>query len=108
MAAVAEGLWVKTSVGGLPVTTRIRTCGRWSGMASPGNPWIICTLWWAEYHIARAKAPEDLEKARRLLHWVVDHALGSGLLPEQLHPHTGSPISVTPLPGPTPPMCSLW
>ena len=45
----------------------------------------------------RAKEPQDLEKARRLLHWVVDHALDSGLLPEQLHPQTGSPISVTPL-----------
>ncbi|MGI6557957.1 MAG: glycoside hydrolase family 15 protein [Limnochordia bacterium] len=98
MEAVAEGLWVKTSVGGLARYNEDPYLRAIAGDACiPGNPWVICTLWWADYHIARAKEPQDLEKARRLLHWVVDHALDSGLLPEQLHPQTGSPISVTPL-----------
>ncbi len=63
----------------------------------PGNPWIICTLWRAQYQIAIAQTLSDLEPALALLSWAVDHAAQSGVLPEQLHPFTGEPLSVSPL-----------
>ncbi len=64
---------------------------------TPGNPWFICTLWLAQWKIAIAANPADLEGARRLLDWTVAHQLPGGLLSEQVHPHTGEPLSVSPL-----------
>ena len=63
----------------------------------PGNPWIICTLWRAQYHIATAHTAQDLEPALSLLLWATEHAAQSGILPEQLHPFTGEHLSVSPL-----------
>jgi GH15 family glucan-1,4-alpha-glucosidase len=63
----------------------------------PGNPWVICTLWRAQYVIARAKSFEDLKEAEGLLEWCVSRAEASGVLAEQHHPYTGEPISVSPL-----------
>ncbi len=65
--------------------------------SAPGNPWIITTLWLAEYHIAHAKREKDLEFAKELFRWVADRALSSGILSEQCHPRTGAPLSVAPL-----------
>lgn len=65
--------------------------------AVPGNPWFICTLWHAQWQIATASDPEDLEAPRETLRWAQDHALSTGVLPEQIHPYDGSPISVSPL-----------
>lgn len=62
-----------------------------------GNPWILTTLWYAEYLIARAKNDADLERVRSIFSWVVKHAELSGVLPEQLEPATGAGISATPL-----------
>ena len=36
-------------------------------------------------------------KTIKTLEWVASHALSSGILPEQLNPYTGEPISATPL-----------
>ena len=63
----------------------------------PGNPWFICTLWVAQWLIAVARSGEDLVPARAVLDWVADHQLPGGLLSEQLDPHTGAPLSVSPL-----------
>jgi GH15 family glucan-1,4-alpha-glucosidase len=63
----------------------------------PGNPWIICTLWVAEWEIARAKTLEDLAEPFNLLCWTYKQAMESGVLPEQLNPLTGEPLSVAPL-----------
>lgn len=63
----------------------------------PGNPWIICTLWAAQWHIARAKTREDCQRGLDLLLWAAQRAMESGLLPEQIHPETGEPLSVSPL-----------
>jgi len=63
----------------------------------PGNPWIIISLWLAEYYIARAANKDDLQPAIKIFEWSVKHALETGMLPEQLHPHSGAPISVAPL-----------
>ena len=63
----------------------------------PGNPWIITTLWAAQWDIARAKNTIDLAKARVAIEWAARYATESGILPEQLNPHTGAPLSVAPL-----------
>jgi GH15 family glucan-1,4-alpha-glucosidase len=63
----------------------------------PGNPWFICTLWLADYRIAAARNLEDLERAVEILEWVVERALPSGVLAEQVDPQTGAPLSVSPL-----------
>ncbi len=95
--AVEQHLWIKTGSGGVAryegddyqrATSRDKT---------PGNPWIVCTLWLAQYRIAAARNMQALELALPLLLWVVEKALPSGILPEQIHPETGEFISVSPL-----------
>ena len=63
----------------------------------PGNPWFMCTMWLAQWYIATAKAQEDLAPAKRMIDWAVAHQLTGGLLSEQLDPHTGAALSVSPL-----------
>jgi len=63
----------------------------------PGNPWIISTLWLAQYQIATARTREDLKQVLAALEWVCARALPSGVLPEQIHPLTGEHLSVSPL-----------
>lgn len=63
----------------------------------PGNPWIICTLWLADYLIQRAAGQAELDEALDLIKTVAARSLPSGVLPEQYHPHTGAPLSVSPL-----------
>ncbi|MDP3735206.1 MAG: glycoside hydrolase family 15 protein [bacterium] len=63
----------------------------------PGNPWIISTLWYAQYLIAIAEKTRELEEALVWLNWTVDRANGAGMLPEQVDPHTGAPVSASPL-----------
>ena len=65
--------------------------------SATGNPWFICTLWLAEYYLARAATADELAPAIQLLEWVADNALPSGVLAEQLDPVTGGPVSVSPL-----------
>jgi GH15 family glucan-1,4-alpha-glucosidase len=63
----------------------------------PGNPWVLTTLWYAEYLIANAKTEMDFNRIRDIFSWVVLHAQPSGVLSEQLHPHTGEQVGATPL-----------
>lgn len=95
METVRDRLWVDTEVGGL---------ARYEGDAYhrvddalPGNPWFVCTLWLAQWITAKAESLDDLEPALDLLNWAADHALRSGVMAEQVHPHTGEPLSVSPL-----------
>ena len=62
-----------------------------------GNAWFICTLWLADYYIARAETKDDLQKALEILNGRSKRALPSGVLAEQVHPMTGEPVSVSPL-----------
>jgi glucoamylase len=62
-----------------------------------GNAWFICTLWLAEFYIAKAKIISDLEPAMKLIQWCVDRALPSGVLSEQFDPVSGMQTSVSPL-----------
>ena len=99
MRAVHDRLWVKTSVGGLAryENDAYHQVERNDFQKVPGNPWFICTLWWAQYLLARAKRPDDLAEALKILAWVADHALPSGVLAEQVNPYTDEPLSVSPL-----------
>ncbi len=58
-----------------------------------GNPWIVTSLWMAQYY-SRHQQPDQ---AKQVLDWALKHALPSGVLPEQVNPADGSPISVAPL-----------
>jgi len=98
MNAIKERLWVKTDVGGIAryeedryhqVTDHIKD--------APGNPWFICTLWLAQWYIAKANDLKELQEAIPVLEWVVSRALPSGVLAEQVHPYTNQPLSVSPL-----------
>lgn len=64
--------------------------------ASP-NPWVVTTLWVAQYHIMRATTLDDLTRAATLLEWTTTHATEGGVLAEQMHPNTGAHISTAPL-----------
>lgn len=98
MEAVKAGLTVQTEVGGLARYTNDYYHQVTQDMAkAPGNPWVICTLWQAQYEIARASSLQELERALPILDWAADHALPSGVLPEQADPFTGDPLSVSPL-----------
>ncbi|MDW7650240.1 MAG: glycoside hydrolase family 15 protein [Bacillota bacterium] len=98
MQAIEKGLWVNTDVGGIARYSDDYYFQKSQDIDSiPGNPWIICTLWLAQWYIAKASVLDDLERAVDLLLWVTGRTLSTGALPEQLHPHTGEPVSVTPL-----------
>jgi len=77
--------------GGLPRYTGDRYHSTRSG--SLGNPWLVTTLWFAQYLIESG----DKDHARDILRWVRDHMLDSGALPEQINPETGEHLSVEPL-----------
>lgn len=98
MEQLEQALTVHTSIGGLarypndhyqeivPV-----------GKDIPGNPWIITTLWMAQWRIAIAKTPDELKPAKDALEWAKNRASETGILAEQMHPHTGAHLSVAPL-----------
>jgi GH15 family glucan-1,4-alpha-glucosidase len=97
MRAVREKLWVQTEVGGLAryendAYQRVKE----GGTSATGNPWLICTLWLAEHAIARATSVAELQSALDLVRWARSKARPSLVLPEQIHPITGAPLSVSP------------
>ena len=92
---VEDRILLKTAVGGV---------ARYEGdlyfrdaTGVPGNPWIITTLWLAQYYIARAKKESDFAPVHQWLEWAVRHTTQSGVFSEQLHPYSGEPLSATPL-----------
>ncbi len=98
MEALGRRLWVKAGSGGLARYERdyyFRVDDDFERV--PGNPWIICTLWLADWYIAIAKTEAEMRGALDLLEWACRCALPTGVLPEQVHPHTLQPLSVAPL-----------
>jgi GH15 family glucan-1,4-alpha-glucosidase len=98
MQQLEQALWAKTQVGGMAryendyyhqVTHDLSQ--------AQGNPWFICTLWLAQYRIARANNLDELHEAMPLLQWAQKHALASGVMAEQVNPFTSDPLSVSPL-----------
>lgn len=68
-----------------------------TGENVPGNPWIITTLWLAEYEIERATTKRALTATLSHLQWALDQTNSAGMLSEQLDSQTGKPVSVMPL-----------
>lgn len=98
MKQLEEELKVRTSVGGYArYTIDYYQAATAINKEIPGNPWIITTLWMAQWFIETAKNPTDLLRAKELIEWVKRFASPTGLLAEQLHPLTGAPLSVAPL-----------
>lgn len=98
MQAIRERLWVKTEVGGVARYENDAYHQVNQDIANvSGNPWLITTLWLAEWYALTAQQPEDLKPALELLEWVARHALLSGVLAEQVNPYTNDPLSVSPL-----------
>jgi GH15 family glucan-1,4-alpha-glucosidase len=98
MQAIEKRLWIKTRVGGLARYEADYYHRVSDDIASvPGNPWFICTLWLADWRIAKAKSIDELKEALPILEWVASHALPSGVLAEQVHPESNAPLSVSPL-----------
>jgi glucoamylase len=96
---VQERLWVRTDIGGMAryENDHYQQADGRDTTRVAGNPWFICTLWLARYHLMRARTLEELAPGLELLQWAADRALPSGTMAEQLHPYTGEPLSVSPL-----------
>ena len=58
-----------------------------------GNPWVVCTLWLAQYYIGN----KDKETAKKYIDWSLSRQLPSGVLSEQYDPESGRPLGVAPL-----------
>jgi oligosaccharide amylase len=98
MEAMRHRLWIQSDVGGMA-----RYENDYYHQVSddtekiPGNPWFICTLWLGQWFIAAATKTEDLQPALECIEWAANHTLESGVMAEQVHPHTNEPLSVSPL-----------
>jgi hypothetical protein len=95
MNALRERLWVSTPTGGMAryENDEYHRVSR----DVTGNPWFISTLWLADYLISVASDREQLKAVEELLLWAAHHTLQSGVMAEQINPHTGEPLSVSPL-----------
>ena len=96
--AIFKALSVNTDIGGL---TRYenddyqRVNSDYGSI--PGNPWIITTLWHAQWLMAIAKNKEGLKPVEKYLNWSINHMNEAGILPEQISPFNGEHLSVSPL-----------
>ena len=98
MSALMHRLWCKTKVGGIARYENDAYQQVSQDIANvPGNPWFVCTMWVAQYLIAKAQSVDDLKLPLDILTWAQLCALPSGVLAEQIHPHTHAPLSVSPL-----------
>ena len=98
MEQVVSRLTVKTPVGGIARYENDYYHQVSKDLANvAGNPWILCTLSLALWYAQRARSESDLQKAVDILLWGVQRAMPSGVLPEQVDPYSGKPLSVAPL-----------
>lgn len=58
-----------------------------------GNHWFITTLWLAQYYIEHNQTDE----AMKIIDWVKQHTLSTGVLSEQVNPLNDTILSVAPL-----------
>jgi len=95
MEKLKEKLWLNTKIGGMA-----RYLDDYYHKVSdevPGNPWFITTMWYGQWLIAKAKKKSELEEAKEIINWVVKNTTSSGMMPEQVDPYSGAPLSVSPL-----------
>jgi len=89
--AVTERLWNTSPIGGV---IRYEHDNYFlEKQKYSGNPWVVCTLWLAQYLFA-ANRTED---AKELLQWTLDRRWPSGILAEQYDPEDGMALGVAPL-----------
>ncbi len=89
-----EKLTCPTASGGI---WRYENDRYYSQSEDQSNPWLITTLWSAQYLIDLAQNESDLTEVKNTLEWVVSHASSAGTLSEQLDPSTGWQLGATPL-----------
>ena len=90
MRAIEEKLYIKEGIGGVARYENDhyhRVSDRYP------NPWIVTTMWLADWYIQM----DNLNRALELVNWVVKRQNQAGLLAEQFDPYTGKPLSVIPL-----------
>ncbi|HLZ15166.1 MAG TPA: glycoside hydrolase family 15 protein [Candidatus Saccharimonadales bacterium] len=88
---IKQRLWNASPIGGV-----IRYPGDGYFLAKQqyaGNPWIVCTLWLAQYFSSLG----DSQQAAGLIQWALARKLSSGIMSEQFDPDSGEAISVAPL-----------
>ncbi len=96
--AIFKALSVNTEVGGLTRYENDEYQQVKDDYSSvPGNPWIITTLWHAQWLMAVADDLEGLKPVEKYLQWTINHMNNAGVLPEQLNPFNGDHLSVAPL-----------
>ena len=96
--AVRDQLWLNTEVEGCArYQDDVYQRAEGSPHGIPGNPWVVSTLWLAEYFIDQAENQQQLQATLPYLEWCGHNALPSGVLAEQIHPVSGAPLSVSPL-----------
>jgi len=96
--AIYEKLHVNNHIGGLARSEHDdyqRVAGNYHDI--PGNPWIITTLWHAQWRMALAKKTSDLKEVKEYIEWAAKQANEAGIMPEQVNPFNGEPLSVAPL-----------
>jgi len=96
MRAIREKLWLPTETGGVARYEGDRYHRAADDENIAGNPWLICTLWLAEHAVARATSVAELQSALDLVRWARSKARPSLILPEQIDPSNGAPLSVAP------------
>lgn len=89
------GLWVDGPIGGMARYRDDYYCRVSHGV--PGNPWVICTLWLAQALWKLNRTSADRRRALEIFEWAKSRRGATGYLPEQVHPFTGEPLSVSPL-----------
>jgi len=100
MQTIKDTLWCNTEIGGLAryENDYYQRVGQPPGAPyTTGNPWFICTMWYAQYMIATAETHEELDAVLPILEWATQRCLPSGVMAEQIDPYSGAPISVSPL-----------
>ncbi|MHB1611376.1 MAG: glycoside hydrolase family 15 protein [Sulfobacillus sp.] len=86
-------LWVPTKIGGIARYQGDRYLSPPGSENIPGNPWIITTLWMADWAFQEG----DRDTGVDYVQWALKQQHATGALPEQIHPFTGAPLSVAPL-----------
>ncbi len=66
---------------------------RRTNSAVTGNWWLICSMWLAQYDADT----DNIGETFKILDWVKDHALSTGMMAEQIDPVTNVSISPAPL-----------
>lgn len=58
-----------------------------------GNWWYITSLWLAQFYAEQ----DNIDEAKRIVDWVQTSVQSTGVMSEQLNPHTSEQLSVAPL-----------